>query len=418
MTRLRTPIVTVITGEGGSGGALAIAVGDVVIALENATYSVITPEGCALDPVADPERPPAAALAMRMTAADQLELGVVDAVLPEPGDGAQSDHAETARRLRTEIVAQLDALSLSRSRAPRAALLALPVDGPVRGPARRRTAAAGARHAGRPAAEPRRGGPTVAGRAQRAGAGAQRTGAAPSETSSDRRAIRTTAARRVTDERATSARTGTTAGRSQSVGPTMRPSTASPTSSCRPSSAGSARPASARSRSAKGAWRVRLRRPAGAERTVPRGGRAARRSRTGPRERAHRPAATSPLAPARPRARATDRRAVARSADGDLPSLTSLPDPGSTTRVGPLVATSPAVGSIACGPASGAGSKVRAGDRSGSSTCSGVPVEVASPADGIVAADAGRGRRRGRVRPADRRARGPAGHPADRPDGR
>ena len=53
MSRLRTPIVTVITGEGGSGGALAIAVGDVVIALENSVYSVISPEGCAVDPVAD-----------------------------------------------------------------------------------------------------------------------------------------------------------------------------------------------------------------------------------------------------------------------------------------------------------------------------------------------------------------------------
>src|SRR3954468_13351055 len=103
MTRLRTPIVTVITGEGGSGGALAIAVGDVVIALENAVYSVISPEGCAsilwraagegvgsiLGGAA--EGAPAAAAAMRMTAAEQHELGVIDIVVPEPGEGAHAD---------------------------------------------------------------------------------------------------------------------------------------------------------------------------------------------------------------------------------------------------------------------------------------------------------------------------------------
>jgi acetyl-CoA carboxylase carboxyl transferase subunit alpha len=111
MSRLRTPIVAVITGEGGSGGALAIAVGDVVIALENAVYSVISPEGCAAILWRTPDRAATAALAMRMTAADQLELGVVDIVVPEPEDGAQADHAETARSLKTAIVAQLDALA-------------------------------------------------------------------------------------------------------------------------------------------------------------------------------------------------------------------------------------------------------------------------------------------------------------------
>ena len=99
MSRLRTPIVTVITGEGGSGGALAIAVGDVVIALENAVYSVISPEGCAAILWRTADEAPAAALAMRMTAADQQALGVVDIVVPEPGEGAHADPAETARRL-------------------------------------------------------------------------------------------------------------------------------------------------------------------------------------------------------------------------------------------------------------------------------------------------------------------------------
>ena len=111
MTRLRTPIVTVITGEGGSGGALAIAVGDVVIALENAVYSVISPEGCASILWRTADEAATAALAMRMSADDQHELGVVDIVVAEPADGAHSDHAETARRLKTVLVAELDRLS-------------------------------------------------------------------------------------------------------------------------------------------------------------------------------------------------------------------------------------------------------------------------------------------------------------------
>src|SRR5689334_7117878 len=111
MSRLRTPIVVVITGEGGSGGALAIAVGDVVVALENAVYSVISPEGCASILWRTADEAATAALAMRMTAPEQQALGVVDLVVPEPGEGAHTDHAETARRLRTVIVEQLDALS-------------------------------------------------------------------------------------------------------------------------------------------------------------------------------------------------------------------------------------------------------------------------------------------------------------------
>jgi acetyl-CoA carboxylase carboxyl transferase alpha subunit len=110
MTRLRTPIVTVITGEGGSGGALAIAVGDVVLALENAVYSVISPEGCASILWRTPEQAPAAALAMRMTAADQLELGVVDEVISEPRDGAHTDHPATAAAVKAAVVRHLAAL--------------------------------------------------------------------------------------------------------------------------------------------------------------------------------------------------------------------------------------------------------------------------------------------------------------------
>ena len=111
MTSLRTPIVTVITGEGGSGGALAIAVGDVVLALENAIYSVISPEGCASILWRTPEAAQQAAVAMRLTAGEQAALGVVDRVVPESGDGAHAAPAETAERLRAAIQAELERLS-------------------------------------------------------------------------------------------------------------------------------------------------------------------------------------------------------------------------------------------------------------------------------------------------------------------
>ncbi|CAN5780000.1 acetyl-CoA carboxylase carboxyltransferase subunit alpha [soil metagenome] len=110
MSGLRTPIVCVITGEGGSGGALAIAVGDVVIALENAIYSVISPEGCASILWRSPEAAQQAAVAMRLTAGEQQALGVIDIVVGEPPEGAHAAHEETASRLGAAIVAQLDAL--------------------------------------------------------------------------------------------------------------------------------------------------------------------------------------------------------------------------------------------------------------------------------------------------------------------
>ncbi|HJP89695.1 MAG TPA: acetyl-CoA carboxylase carboxyltransferase subunit alpha [Candidatus Limnocylindrales bacterium] len=110
MSRLRTPIIAIITGEGGSGGALAIAVGDTVIALENAVYSVISPEGCASILWRTAEEAPTAALAMKMSAQDQLELGVIDRVVAEPGEGAHADKRETARRLRSVIISELDRL--------------------------------------------------------------------------------------------------------------------------------------------------------------------------------------------------------------------------------------------------------------------------------------------------------------------
>ena len=111
MTRLRVPIVTVITGEGGSGGALAIAVGDVVLALENAVYSVISPEGCASILWRTSDEASTAAMAMRMTATEQQALGVVDQVIAEPDGGAHTDHEETGRRLKAAIVHELDRLT-------------------------------------------------------------------------------------------------------------------------------------------------------------------------------------------------------------------------------------------------------------------------------------------------------------------
>ena len=111
LTRLRTPVVVVITGEGGSGGALALAAGDVVLALENAIYSVISPEGCASILWRTAEAAQDAAVAMRLTAGEQFTLGVVDEVVSEPSDGAQADPAQTAERLSVAIGRQLDRLA-------------------------------------------------------------------------------------------------------------------------------------------------------------------------------------------------------------------------------------------------------------------------------------------------------------------
>jgi len=107
MARLETPIVVVILGEGGSGGALALGVGDVVLAMQNAIYSVISPEGCASILWRSPAEAERAAKAMRLSAPDLLELGVVDALIPEPAGGAHSDHAATASAIKLALRAQL-----------------------------------------------------------------------------------------------------------------------------------------------------------------------------------------------------------------------------------------------------------------------------------------------------------------------
>ena len=107
MTRLATPIIVVILGEGGSGGALALAIGDVVLALENAIYSVISPEGSAAILWRSPSEAERAANAMRLAGPDLLDLGVVDALIPEPAGGAHTDHEETAKAIKIALVAQL-----------------------------------------------------------------------------------------------------------------------------------------------------------------------------------------------------------------------------------------------------------------------------------------------------------------------
>jgi acetyl-CoA carboxylase carboxyl transferase subunit alpha len=110
MARLPVPVVVTITGEGGSGGALAIAVGDKINILENAVYSVISPEGCASILWRDPAKAETAAQALRITAGDLSELGIVDEVVPEPEGGAHVDHEAAARLLDPVLARSLDDL--------------------------------------------------------------------------------------------------------------------------------------------------------------------------------------------------------------------------------------------------------------------------------------------------------------------
>jgi acetyl-CoA carboxylase carboxyl transferase subunit alpha len=99
MARLRVPIIVTITGEGGSGGALAIGVGDVINILENGVYSVISPEGCAAILWKDAGKAPQAAISLKLTATDLIKLNVVDRIVPEPEGGAHKDWDEASRLL-------------------------------------------------------------------------------------------------------------------------------------------------------------------------------------------------------------------------------------------------------------------------------------------------------------------------------
>jgi len=111
MMSLRTPTVAVIIGEGGSGGALGIGVADKVLMLENAYYSVISPEGCAAILWKHRKHAPEAAEALKLTGKDLLALGLIDEVIPEPVGGAHQDQTAAVLNLRESVTRHLDALS-------------------------------------------------------------------------------------------------------------------------------------------------------------------------------------------------------------------------------------------------------------------------------------------------------------------
>jgi acetyl-CoA carboxylase carboxyl transferase subunit alpha len=110
------PILITITGEGGSGGALAVAIGDRVYMLENSVYSVISPEGCASIMWRDASKAEIAAQALKITAPDLLELKLIDEIVPEPEGGAHYDHQAAAKLLEPFLVRALDELSSLSSR--------------------------------------------------------------------------------------------------------------------------------------------------------------------------------------------------------------------------------------------------------------------------------------------------------------
>lgn len=111
MAGLTVPVIVTVTGEGGSGGALALGVGDRILMLEHAVYSVISPEGCAAILWKNPSAAQDAAAAMKITARDLKELGIIDEIVPEPKGGAHADIAEAAALLRPYLQRALKELS-------------------------------------------------------------------------------------------------------------------------------------------------------------------------------------------------------------------------------------------------------------------------------------------------------------------
>jgi acetyl-CoA carboxylase carboxyl transferase subunit alpha len=117
MARIEVPIIALVTGEGGSGGALGIGVGDVILMLSHAVYSVISPEGCASILYRDAAFSAQAAEALKLTAPSLLELGVADEIIPEPLGGAHRDHDITAQEIKRVLLKHLKQLtSISSSR--------------------------------------------------------------------------------------------------------------------------------------------------------------------------------------------------------------------------------------------------------------------------------------------------------------
>jgi acetyl-CoA carboxylase carboxyl transferase subunit alpha len=122
MFKLTVPVIVTIIGEGGSGGAIGLGVGNKVLIMENAYYSVITPEGCAAILWKDRKFAPQAAEALKITAGKLYELGVVDAIVPEPLGGAHRDHEKAAELLKAELeksLAELEKLSGEELKAQR-----------------------------------------------------------------------------------------------------------------------------------------------------------------------------------------------------------------------------------------------------------------------------------------------------------
>jgi acetyl-CoA carboxylase carboxyl transferase subunit alpha len=111
MARLATPVIAICIGEGGSGGALALGVGNQVFMLENAVYSVISPESCAAIVWRDSAKAELAAAALRLTAEDLLNLGLVDGIIPEPPGGAQENADQAAELMRKKLRDALEELS-------------------------------------------------------------------------------------------------------------------------------------------------------------------------------------------------------------------------------------------------------------------------------------------------------------------
>jgi acetyl-CoA carboxylase carboxyl transferase subunit alpha len=111
MARLAVPIISIVIGEGGSGGALALGVSDRVLMLEHGVYSVISPEGCAAILWDDPTKVPDAAAALKMTAKDLVELQIVDEVIPEPLGGAHRDLTAITDRVAKSLSNQLSQLN-------------------------------------------------------------------------------------------------------------------------------------------------------------------------------------------------------------------------------------------------------------------------------------------------------------------
>jgi len=117
MSRLEVPIISIVTGEGGSGGALGIGVGDTVLMLSHSIYSVISPEGCASILWRDASYNAQAAEAMKITAKSLLELGIIDEIIPEPLGGAHTDYVTTAETVKTALLKYLKKMtSLSASK--------------------------------------------------------------------------------------------------------------------------------------------------------------------------------------------------------------------------------------------------------------------------------------------------------------